>query len=46
LNRELDREEGIDGMGESGGDSEGRKREVEERGLPGIAVERGFRFLV
>jgi hypothetical protein len=50
LNKKLDRGEGIeeiegiDGMG--GSDSEGRKREVEERGLPGLATERGFRFLV
>jgi hypothetical protein len=36
--------EDLDGVGEMG--IEGRKREVEERGLPGIAVERGFRFLV
>lgn len=50
LNRkldELDRGEGIDVVeGIGGSDGEGRKREVEERGLPGIAVERGFRFLV
>jgi hypothetical protein len=32
------------GVGEM--EIEGRKREVEERGLPGTAVERGFRFLV
>ncbi|KAN0096682.1 MFS general substrate transporter [Hyaloscypha variabilis] len=47
LNKKLDRGEGIeiiDGIG--GSDSEGRKREVEERGLPGLASERGFRFLV
>ena len=45
LNRKLDREEGMGGSGMDE-DGEGRKREVEERGLPGIAVDRGFRFLV
>lgn len=47
LNKKLDMGEVIedlDGVGEMG--IEGRKREVEERGLPAIAVERGFRFLV
>ena len=47
LNKKLDMGEVIedlDGVGEMG--IEGRKRGVEERGLPSIAVERGFRFLV
>ena len=46
LNKKLDMGEVIEDLdvGEMG--IEGRKREVEERGLPGIAVERGFRFLV
>lgn len=47
LNKKLDMGEVIedlDGVGEMG--MEGRKREIEGRGLPGIAVERGFRFLV
>jgi hypothetical protein len=53
LNKKLDkadRGEEIDVVSEfngaGGSDGEGRKREVEERGLPGLAVERGFRFLV
>ena len=47
LNKKLDMGEVIEGLDDTGGmEIEGRKREVEERGLPGIAVERGFRFLV
>ena len=47
LNKKLDMGDVIEdlvGVGEM--EIEGRKREVEERGLPGIAIERGFRFLV
>jgi hypothetical protein len=47
LNKKLDMGEVIEDLDDAGGmEIEGRKREVEERGLPGIAVERGFRFLV
>jgi hypothetical protein len=47
LNKKLDRGEIIEGVG-GGSDveSEDRKREREEQGLPGVAAERGFRFLV
>ena len=46
LNKKLDREEGMGVVAGMDRDREGRKREVEERGLPGIAIDRGFRFLV
>jgi hypothetical protein len=48
LNKKLDHGEIIDDADgtSSSGESEERKREREEQGLPGVAAERGFRFLV
>jgi hypothetical protein len=44
LNRKLDRGQVIEGVNNAEGAA--RMHAVEEQGLPGIAVERGFRFLV
>jgi hypothetical protein len=48
LNKKLDHGEMIDDVDgtSSSSESEERKREREEQGLPGVAAERGFRFLV
>lgn len=46
LNKKLDQGEVISGVNGMSGDSEARKNAAEEHGLPGIAVDRGFRFLL
>ena len=44
LNRKLDRGEAIEDV--NGREGEARIHAAEEQGLPGIAADRGFRFLV
>ena len=48
LNDELDRGLVVEDVvvGDMSASPSGRKHDVEEHGLPGVAVDRGFRFLL
>lgn len=45
LNKKLDLGEAVEGVNSHAGDRE-RREAAEEQGLPGIAADNGFRFLV